>query len=454
MKRIWNQGEAGLACALLLLGAAALAARPAQAQSQTQSSPSQQAAPAPTLAEYNAYQAAANDTDPQQRVKDLDDFVSKFPNSSYMPYVYSVYYKTYYQLKDYPKVIEYADREVALGDKVDVGTRYQALYLRTLAFNYTFSEKDANAKDEATQELQAAKTGLAVIDQVPKPASQTDDQWAQTKKGPMTLFNYTAGIASMALKDYPSAVTSFKAALAATPDASTYFHLGVAYLQMNPPQSLDGFWALARSVALKGPGQAQVQQYLTQQIQIYQGGSVCDNLVTDEVNELITLAGTTSDRPTTYTLPSAADLNTARQDTADFIPWLMAGGDHGKLMWLATCGLEYPNVAVEVMEVVPGDGDNSTLNVYRPAASDPDAAEKEMEAATVPNMAVHIVGQPEVRRLQKGDGVRFTGTLTGYTQTPFLLTWDNAKVNADDIPAEKAPPGSHHPAHKPATPGR
>ena len=76
-----------------------------------------------------------------------------------------------------------------------------------------------------------------------------------------------------------------------------------------------------------------------------------------------------------------------------------------------------------------------------------------MEAATEPNMAVHIVGQPEVRKLQKGDGVRFTGTLTGYTQTPFLLTWDNGKVNTEDIPTEKAAPGAHHPAaHKPATP--
>ena len=86
------------------------------------------------------------------------------------------------------------------------------------------------------------------------------------------------------------------------------------------------------------------------------------------------------------------------------------------------------------------------------SASDPDAAEKEMEAATEPNMAVHVVGQPEVRKLQKGDGVRFTGTLNGYTQTPFLLTWDNAKVNAEDIPTEKAAPGAHHPAHKPAAP--
>jgi tetratricopeptide (TPR) repeat protein len=452
MNRNWKCGGAALACALLL-GATGVAARAAQdsSQPQTQGAGGAAAAPAYTLAEYNAYQAAAADKDATQRVKDLDDFVSKFPNSALMPYVYNSYVHAYNELKDYPHVIEYADREVALGpDKVNAASRFQALYLRTLAFNYSFSEKDPTAQDEATQELAAAKAGLTVMDQVPKPANQTDDQWATNKKAPTALFNYTAGIASAALKDYASAVTSFQAALAATPnDAVTYFHLGVAYLQMTPPQSLDGFWALARSVALKGQGQDQVKAYLRAQIQNYQQTG-CDNLVDDQITELITLAGTTADRPATYTIPSAADLTTARNDTSNFIPWLKEGGDHGKLMWLATCGLEFPDVAVEVMTVTPADGDNSTLLVYRPAASDPDAAQKEMDAATDPNMTVNIVGQPEVRRLQKGDGVRFTGTLSGYTPTPFMLTWSTAKVNSEDIPPEKAAPGAKRPSHRPA----
>jgi tetratricopeptide (TPR) repeat protein len=449
MNRTWKRGGAGLAFALALICATGVTAG---AQDQSQAAQGQSQAPAYTLAEYNAYQAAAAEKDPAQRVKDLDDFVSKFPNSTLMPYVYDTYLHAYNDLKNYPKVIEYADRIVALGDKVVAPRRFQALYLRTLAFNYSFSEKDASAKDEATQELAAAQNGLTILGTITKPANQTDDQWAETKKAPTALFNYTAGIASIALKDYPSAVTSFKAALAATPnDAVTYFHLGVAYLEMTPPQSLDGFWALARSVALKGQGQDQVQAYLRAQIQNYQQTG-CDKLIDDQMSELITLAGTTADRPDTYSIPSAADLTAARNDTNNFIPWLKEGGDHGKLMWLATCGLEFPDVAVEVMSITPAaDPANSTMLVYRPAASDPDAAQKEMDAATDPNMTVNIVGQPEVSRLQKGDGVRFTGTLTGYTQTPFMLTWDTAKVNAEDIPPEKPAPGAKRPAHHAGT---
>ena len=40
--------------------------------------------------------------------------------------VYRDYYLTYYQLKNYPQAIAYADKELELGDKVDFGTRVEA----------------------------------------------------------------------------------------------------------------------------------------------------------------------------------------------------------------------------------------------------------------------------------------------------------------------------------------
>ena len=442
--RIWNRARIGLVC-LAVAGAIGGSAACLRAQDQQQGTEQK---PAYTLPEYNAYQRAANEPDPTQKIKLLDDFVTQYPNSALLPYVYRAYYLAYNQLKNYPKVIDYADREAALGNKVDAKTLFEALYLRTLAFNYSFKDTDPNAKDEANQEIAAATQGLAVLKQIPKPADQTDDAWNTSLKGPTALFNYTAGMASIALKDFPGAVNYFKAALDVNPsDPVTYFRLGFSYLSENPPMYMDGFWALARSVALKGQSQQQVQKYLRGQLSNYQGGTVCDSLIDGELNELITLAGTTADRPATYTIPSASDLDTAQKDVNDFIPWLKEGGDHGKLMWLATCGSTYPDVAVRIMDIVPGDDDNLTLKAYRPLATDPDGMQKEMEAATDPNMEIHIVAQPDAKRLQKDDVVRFTGTLTGYTQTPFLLTWDNAKVNADDIPAEKPAPGAKRPPH-------
>ena len=48
--------------------------------------------------------------------------------------------------------------------------------------------------------------------------------------------------------------------------------------------------------------------------------------------------------------------------------------------------------------------------------------------------------------MRKTRCVRFTGTLVGYTQNPFLLTWDKAKINPEDLPAEK--PSQEGPAKK------
>ena len=105
------------------------------------------------------------------------------------------------------------------------------------------------------------------------------------------------------------------------------------------------------------------------------------------MNELVTLATSSADKPATLNIPSAADLQKARDDTANFLPALKAGGDAGKVMWLASCGLEYPDVGVCVMDDAVVDGDTVTLNVFRPSTQDPDAAQKEIDAATAPNMA-------------------------------------------------------------------
>src|SRR5215469_6766051 len=87
-----------------------------------------------TMAEYNSYQACASDTNPASQVKCFDDFVSKYPNSALLIYVYPKYVDAYLKLKDYRKLMDAADKTVALGDKVDSGTRYQTLSARAQAY--------------------------------------------------------------------------------------------------------------------------------------------------------------------------------------------------------------------------------------------------------------------------------------------------------------------------------
>ena len=66
---------------------------------------------------------------PQQKIKLLDAFVKAYPNSTLMPYIYRDYYTTYMALKNFAQAIEYADRMIALGDKIDAtGTPRSVLH--------------------------------------------------------------------------------------------------------------------------------------------------------------------------------------------------------------------------------------------------------------------------------------------------------------------------------------
>ena len=427
---------AGLLWIALAMGSGAAKLRSA--------TPPQDAAakPAYTLAEYNQYQAADKEANPQAKVKALDDFVKAYPNSSLMPYIYRDYYSTYMALKNFAQTIEYTDRMIALGDKIDTTGRLEAYYDRALAFFQGVGpDKTLQTPDALTKARDAALAGLKTVDDLKNPDPTKADQFEQQKKGVKALFNAVAALASANLKDYPAAAGYYKAVLAITPDDPvTHYRLGIVDLQATPPAGTDGFWELARAINLKIPNDAQVKAYLKNQIIRYQQPA-CDKLVDDQVTELLTLSATTSDRPATLNVPSAADLQKARDDTANFIPALMAGGDAGKAMWLASCGLEYPDVGVRLMDAPAADGDSVTLKVFR--GNTPE----EIEAATAPNMQVKVDAQPEAKRLEKDAVVRFTGTLTGYTQNPFMLTWEKAKINTEDIPEEKGA-GKKAPAKK------
>ncbi|MGH9641566.1 MAG: hypothetical protein ACRD3Q_04010, partial [Terriglobales bacterium] len=267
-----------------------------------------------TMAEYNAYQAAAAEKDPAQKVKLLDDFVSKYPNSALLIYVYPLYYQAYAELKNYQKVIQYADKVVALGSKVDAGVHYQALYARAFAYNALSTAQPAWGADPANAKPaeDAAVEGLTALDALKKPATMTDDAFAAQKKQIQIYFNGTAAQAAMSLKDYPTAIKYYKAVLAVTPDDWVMdYKIGQAYEAMAPPQHIDAFWEIARAVGAKGTPEAQskkLKDYLRKLIVNYQQAA-CDNLTDAELNELLQLASSSPERPASYTLPTVADLD-------------------------------------------------------------------------------------------------------------------------------------------------
>jgi len=447
--------------AVLLAAAVVMGApRPAFAQATGGASGGQDQSkqPAYSMSEYNDFQAANSEKDPQARLKLLDSFVQKYPNSTLMQYVYQLYYQTYNQTKDYPKTVEYADKLVAMGDKVGADVRLGALQTRVQVFP-ALGTKDA---EQITKERDAALEGAKLLDSFPKPANATmsDDDFKKQKMPGLAFFFGGAGTADLQLKDYAAAVQAFKNVLANNPtDGAAAYRLGLSYLGMNPPQSLDGFWAIARAIDLKVSDADKIKTYLQQQLLAYEQPG-CDSQATDQLNELLQLAQNSPDRPATWTIPSQQDLNTARQSSnvLSVITDLSGGGDKAKTTWLADCGAEFPEVVGKIVDVKPGDGFVDFM-VFTGASAD------EMQNATTANMDVKVwtsapppgstggtaspgggtapvPPQPDVTRLQKEDGIRFSGTLASYDPSPFVLHWDQVKVDPSIIP-EKGSTGKH-----------
>ncbi|MGH9773700.1 MAG: hypothetical protein ACRD50_02005 [Candidatus Acidiferrales bacterium] len=390
-----------------------------------------------TMPQYNAYQAAHKEPDPQKRIQMLDDLVGTLGSSKdLLPYIEQAYLDSYTQLKNYPKLIEYADRVIGLGDQLPVQTRLEATVARCQAFEQSFNPKASDARDQLSKEVNAAKSGLVLLDKVPKPANTSDDQFAEGKKPAIGFFNSAAGSAELQLKDYTAAADSYKAVLAVNPkDAASYYHMGVADLGMAPPHTMDGYWAIARAIDLKIPGDAQVKDYLRKQMLAYEQPG-CDSQIDAQLSELLTVAQGSADRPTTYSIPSADDLAKlrAQSNILTVISDLQAGGDKAKNTWLMICGSEFPVVVGKIIEATPGDG-SVDFKVYE------GPTDEDVQAATVPNMDVNVKGQPDAARLGKDDGIRFSGTLVSYDPQPFLLHWDEVKVDPTIIPEEKVTPG-------------
>ncbi len=388
-------------------------------------------APAYNREEYDRYIACTQEKVPEQKIRCLDEFSAKSPGAAaaLAPYIANNYMLAYRDVKDWPKTVEAADKLLAFGEKVSAADQLQARLARAQA--YISGKATMQTPDKLNAARDSARQGMKDLDGLKKPDTESQADFDKQKTQISAYFVSVIADTSFALKDAPGTIDAYKMLAALDPtDPGPWYQIGLAYRAMTPPHDLDAFWAFARSVSLKGPNQQKIHDYLKQLVTVYQQAA-CDKLVDDEVNQMITLAGGSPDRPATFTLYTADDLNKARTDTANFIPYLKEGGEHGKLMWLAVCGLDYPEIVTKLIAIDAPDVGPAVLHTFTGATGD------ETQNGTVPNMEVKLDGsQPEVKRIAINDELRFGATLTGYDQTPFMLHWEKGKVNPEDIPAE------------------
>jgi tetratricopeptide (TPR) repeat protein len=252
MKRTWQKWmEAGAFAGVLLFGCVGATAQSSQSgqsgQSSQQSSqstpPAQQPsdkdkantltldAPAPPVnpeedAAFKAFDAMPL-TDGDKRIKAGEEFVQKYPQSRYLPPVYSVLVKLYLQANEIQKMQDVGEKDVALAPN-DV----QTLAILGQTLPRAWNPKMPNAAAQLDKAEKFAKSAIELTPTIPKPDGLTDEKFATAKNQTLAMAHGGLGLVYFRRGKYAEAIPEFEESAKVDPDPQPdpviYYVLGIA----------------------------------------------------------------------------------------------------------------------------------------------------------------------------------------------------------------------------------
>src|SRR5690242_10763996 len=213
------------------------AASPQPQASQPQASPAQPQTQKKEIkdpAEYNAYVGAVQQSDPAAKISGLEAFLTQYPNSVMKEDALELLMGTYQGTGNQAKVIDTANRLLAVNPK-----NVRALVL--LAFNERAAQKWADAK-------QHAESGLQALPSMTKPDGVSDADFEKQKTQMSGLLNSVAGFSALQLKDNAAAMKYLRAAVEADPNnVENVYPLALASLTAAPEDDVNGLFFIARA---------------------------------------------------------------------------------------------------------------------------------------------------------------------------------------------------------------
>jgi hypothetical protein len=130
-----------------------------------------------------------------QSEKDLDDFVTKYPGSALIPSAYRAYYVKNLQRQNYPQALVYLDKLLALGERIDLSTRLEALIARAQAYTLGCRSEELRTPEAYARARDAATDGQGALRKWEKPPNMTDQQFDAQKQNVAALFDSVQEIA-------------------------------------------------------------------------------------------------------------------------------------------------------------------------------------------------------------------------------------------------------------------
>ena len=402
---------------------------PAQGQA-----PAPSAAPAPAQAaapvikdpaEYNAYVAAVQATDPNAKISGLEAFVSQYPNSVMKNQALEILMQTYQQSNNMKKTMETGTKLVA-ADPCNV----RALTLLAYLDRVSAQGGDPNAKQLLTDGKKYGEQGLSCLEKA------SDPEILKMKNQMTGIFHAAIGISCLQDKDDACAVMHLKPAVDASPDTqkdfSLVYPLALAYLGQNPPDYQNGIWYAARAAAV-APTQAQagIEKYARSQYVKFHAGD-------DGWAELLAAAKAGGPQVAIKPAPSPAEqahnmIAATSPEKMDFATWefVLSNGsaDDQATVWNAIKGK-----AVQMNGTVI----STTPTEFMIAGSSDDIDAKKAD------ITLQFEEKVPARLIPKdGASFDFQGEPASYTPSPFMMVMEKGTL----LKAKAAPATHKAPVH-------
>lgn len=204
-----------------------------QAQQQTAKPPAtpatgQPAAEAPKASqqEQSDYEVfyAVKPEDSGRQIQLGEEFLKKYPSSSYRSFVYSRLAQQYFNKGQMEQMYAAGEEALALNpDDVDV----LSLIGWTLPHSYNANELDATQRLDKAEKY--SRRCLELLPGVPKPPGMTDDQFTLARNGRLAHCHSGLGLVYYWRQDYAQSATELQKAsqLLADPDPTDLFVLGM-----------------------------------------------------------------------------------------------------------------------------------------------------------------------------------------------------------------------------------
>ena len=164
--------------------------------------------------------------DVDNRIKAIDTFVQKFPNSALKGYALGLAGEANQMKGDSAKALFYYEEAL----KVDAKD-YNSMLMIAAETAQGTAEFAINKEEKLGRAEKLANDSLALIAVAPKPNPQVPDaQWDAVKKDDTARAHEALGMIAMARKNYDGAAREFQTAItsASGPQPATYVRLGAA----------------------------------------------------------------------------------------------------------------------------------------------------------------------------------------------------------------------------------